>query len=89
MYNLALFLSYPSASIYLFLSLCGSHLVLIRYEIFLITNISSIKDFVLLDTSSIDEFEKHSFNVSNACCASLLHSHTALTCLSFSNDHVI
>ena len=40
-------------------------------------------------TSSIDGFEKCSFNVSNACCASLLHSHIALTCLSFSNGHVI
>ena len=38
MYNLALFLSYPSAFIYLFFLLCGSHLVLIRYEVLLVTD---------------------------------------------------
>ena len=52
-------------------------------------SVSSIKGFVLSGTSSIDGFEKRSFNVSNACCASLLHSHTALTCLSFSSGYII
>ena len=35
---MALFLSYPSVFIYLFSSLYGSHLVLIRCEILLVTN---------------------------------------------------
>ena len=52
MYNLALFLSYPSASIYLFLSFCGSYLVLIRCEVLLVTNIKT-KLFLVLYLSSI------------------------------------
>ena len=39
-YNLTLFLFYSSVFIYLFLSLYGSYLVLIRYKILLVTNIN-------------------------------------------------
>ena len=53
MYNLALFLSYPSISIYLFPSLCGSHLVLIRCEVFLVTDIRTKLPLVLCSSSII------------------------------------
>ena len=47
MYNLALFLSYSSASIYLFSSLCGSYLVLIRCKVLLVPDIRTKLPLVL------------------------------------------
>ena len=46
-YNLALFLSYSSVSIYLFLSLYSSHLVFIKCEVLLVTDIKINLLFVL------------------------------------------
>ena len=51
-YNLILFLSYSSVFIYLFLSLYGSHLILIMYEVLLVANIR-IKLPLILCLSSI------------------------------------
>ena len=52
-YNLALFLSYLSTSIYLFPLLCGSHLVLIRCKILLVTNIRTKLSLILCSSSII------------------------------------
>ena len=74
MYNLALFLSYPSASIYLFLSLCGSHLVLIRYEVFLVTNIRIKLPFILCSFSIITQTLYLLFTIEEGTC--LFHCFT-------------
>ena len=55
MYNLALFLSYPNISIYLFLSLCSSHLVLIRCKVLLVTDIRTKLPLILYSSSIITQ----------------------------------
>ena len=68
MYNLALFLFYLSASIYLFLSLCGSYLILIRCEVLLVTDIKTKLSLVLYSSSITTQTLYLSFTIERGTC---------------------
>ena len=68
MYNLALFLFYSNVSIYLLSLLCGSHLVLIRCKVLLITNIRTKLPFVLYLSSIIIQTLHFLFTIKERTC---------------------